>query len=81
MSIHLGVFYYMLGNIRPVFRSSLQAVQLLAVARAEDIHLYGCTALLRPFVDAMKLLSRVCVTIIKLQLHETILIHHLGGGI
>ena len=55
-----GVFYYLLANIRPVFRSSLQSMQLLlAVAKAEDIHFYGCDTLLAPFVEKMKLLARV----------------------
>ena len=33
----VGVFYYTLGNIRPIFRSSLQAIQLASIARSVDI--------------------------------------------
>lgn len=54
-----GVFYYLLGNIRPIFRSTLQSVQLVAVAKAADIHSYGFEALLQPFVEQLKLLSEV----------------------
>ena len=32
-------------------------MQLLAIGKAEDIHTFGCEALLQPFVDQMKLLS------------------------
>ena len=54
-----GVFYYLLGNIRPAFRSSLQAMQLVAIAKASDIHTYGCDSLLQPFVESTNLLARV----------------------
>ena len=56
--IHAGCFYYTLGNIRPIFRSNLRAIQLLAVAKTSDIRTYGCEALLQPFVQQMNLLSR-----------------------
>lgn len=49
----------MLGNIRPVFRSTLKAMQIIAVARADDVHTYGCNELLKPFVEQMKLLAQV----------------------
>ena len=55
----IGVFYYLLGNIRPAFRSSLQAMQLVTIARASDIHNYGCDSLLQPFVEKTNLLARV----------------------
>ena len=60
MYSHIGVFYYVLGNIRPAFRSSLQAVQLVAIAKASDIHTYGCDSLLQPFVEKTNVLARVC---------------------
>ena len=58
-TIGIGIFYYTLGNIRPVFRSMLPSMQLLALATAKDIHTFGCEALLQPFVDQMKLLAEV----------------------
>lgn len=57
--ICIGVFYYILTNIRPVFRSTLPCVQLLAIAKADDIHAYGVKELLEPFVRSMKLLAQV----------------------
>ena len=53
------MFYYLLANIRPVFRSTLPSIELLAIARAEDIHSYGCKELLEPFVTVMKELGQV----------------------
>ena len=49
--IHAGCFYYTLGNICPIFRSNLRAIQLLAVAKTSDIHTYGCEALLQPLCN------------------------------
>ena len=40
--MNAGVFYYLLENIHAMFRSSLQAIQLVAIAKASDIHTYGC---------------------------------------
>jgi hypothetical protein len=54
----LGAFYYSLYNISPAFRSVLQSIQLLAVAKANDIHDYGCETLLRPFIEDMKRLGQ-----------------------
>ena len=56
----LGVFYYLLANIRPEFRSTLSAMQLLAVVKADDLRTHGCHTLLTPFVQQMNLLARVC---------------------
>ena len=39
-----GVFYYTLGNIRPMFHSRLQAIQLISVAKYLDIRQYGFDA-------------------------------------
>ena len=58
------MFYYniyTLGNIRPVFRSSLQAIQLLGVAKSSDMNQSARDILLRNFVQCMKLLSTVSV--------------------
>ena len=49
----------MLGNIHPVFRSRLQAMQLLAVAKSDDVRSYGCEVLLKIFIDQMKLLESI----------------------
>lgn len=57
-----GAFYFTLGNIRPAYRSTLQAIQLVAVAHAKDVHHKdgsGAELLLSNFVDALNKLSSV----------------------
>ena len=65
------MFYYILGNFKPELRSSLQAVQILAIAKANDFHSLGWETLIRPFVEKMKLLSRVRVMIVPVVVHNT----------
>ena len=65
-----GVFYYLLGNIRSHFRSTLSAMQLLAVVKSEDLRTHGCQALLTPFVQQVNLLARVC-THMYIHVHRT----------
>ena len=52
----LGCLSFSLGNIRPLYRSSLKAHYLIAIARHEDITRYGIDKILRPFVEELKLL-------------------------
>jgi len=61
ISLSTGMFYYVLGNIHPVFQSSLQCIQLIAVAKSVDIKTpkYGCDALLQPFIDQINMLEKV----------------------
>ena len=58
---YVGVFYYILGNIRPMFRSTLQAVQLLAVAKSSDIDSSSRELLLNQFMECMKVLAKVSI--------------------
>lgn len=47
VNIHkLGCLFFTLGNIRPMYRSSLKAIFLLAVARSQDIDRYGILLLM-----------------------------------
>ena len=55
----VDVFYYTLGNICPVFRSGLQAIQLIAVAKTSDIRLCGFDALIQPFINQVNILGKV----------------------
>ena len=55
----IGMFYYTLGNIHPMFRSSLKAIQLVCVAKSFDIKEYGCDSLLKPFFEQIKQLGQV----------------------
>lgn len=54
-----GAFYYTLGNLHPSHRSSLRAVQLLAVAYADDLSSHGTEALLANWIECMNTLSSV----------------------
>lgn len=57
--LSLGMFYYNLGNIRPIFRSSLRAIQLACLAKSSDIKEYGCDSLLKPFLEQIEQLGKV----------------------
>jgi hypothetical protein len=53
------LFYYTLGNLSPKYRSSLKAIQLLAVLKTTDLMNYGVDAVLDPIMDDIKTLERV----------------------
>ena len=52
----LGCLFFTLGNIRPMYRSTLKAIWLLAVAKLQNINKYGIDSFLEPFVDDLKTL-------------------------
>lgn len=56
---HVGLFYYMLGNIDPKFRSRTENIQLLTVVRTTLISKYGINKILEPFITEINLLERV----------------------
>lgn len=49
----LSMFYYTLGNIPPEHRSSLHAIQLLAVAKTKDLRKVGPELLLSDFITSV----------------------------
>ena len=53
------VFYYILGIVRPQFRSSLKSIQLVSISKASYIQKYGINSVLKPFMDDVKLLEKV----------------------
>lgn len=60
ISTHIsGVFYYVLGNIRPELRSTQRAIQLIACVRSELIVKYGFQPVLAPFIEDVKTLAEV----------------------
>ena len=61
----LGCLFFILGNIRPRYRSCLKCIFLVGVAKCIDIEQYGIDAFLAPFVDDLKelYLDGVCVQI------------------
>lgn len=52
----LGCLFFILGNIRPRYRSTLKAINLVAVGKHEDICKYGMDTFMSPFVDDLKAL-------------------------
>ena len=57
------MFYFVLGNLSPKYRSKLSAIQLVAIAKQKDLSLYGMDAVLQPFVEHIKRLVRNCMYI------------------
>jgi hypothetical protein len=55
----LGVIYLTLGNIPPLFRSTLNAIQLLAVATYPVIKEYGIDTLMEPIMNDLALIEQV----------------------
>ncbi|XP_028417339.1 uncharacterized protein LOC114541732 isoform X2 [Dendronephthya gigantea] len=55
----IGVFYFVLGNIRPMFRSSIRSIQLIAIAKTKDIKSFGIDNLLMPFIEDVNCLAKV----------------------
>ena len=54
-----GLFYYTLGNIRPLYRSTLKAIQLISIFKVRDLQEVGINAILIPFMNDLKLLEQV----------------------
>ena len=50
----LGCLFFFLANVRPQYRSTFKAIHLLAVARSQDINVYGIDKFLTPFVEDLK---------------------------
>ena len=46
----IGVFYYSLGNLRPLYRSRINQTQLLALVKWSYITKYSMNKILEPFV-------------------------------
>ena len=55
----LVFFYYVLGNLSPRLRSSLKAIQLLAVTKCSVVNKYGSNVILYPFMEDIKVLEEV----------------------
>ena len=53
------MFYYQLLNIPPQYRSTLQSIHLVAIAKHTVIQKYGSDEILKPFMDDLKTLEQV----------------------
>ena len=54
-----AMFYYLLGNINPKYRSRLKLIQLVCVANAEVIKCHGIDAVLKPLISDIQKLEKV----------------------
>lgn len=59
----LGLFYYVLGNIQPKYRSTLKTIQLIAAVTCPLLKEYGYKRVLQPFIQDMKKLRQVFIVI------------------
>ncbi len=66
----IGVFYYILGNVRPMFRSRMQAIHLFALAKASDIRCFGYDSLIKPFIQQVNELGKVRVSCACVRLYN-----------
>lgn len=58
----IGVFYYVLGNLSPKYRSQSHNIQLALIVKCRFIKKYGMDAILKPVVDdILQLVGCVCV--------------------
>ena len=48
------MFYFVLGNVSPLFRSKIRHIQLVALAKSERLKKYGVNAILEPIVNDIK---------------------------
>ena len=59
MCSFVGILYYTLGNLHPKYRSSLVAIQLVAVVNHSLMQKYDYKDILGPFIDDIKALESV----------------------
>ena len=55
----IGMFYYMLGNLRPELRSTHRSIQLIACVTSPNLVKYGFDAVLDPFIQDVNKLANV----------------------
>ena len=54
-----AMFYYVLGNIHPKYRSTLAAIQLVTAVKHIHLNQYGIDKILEPFIEEIKELEKV----------------------
>ena len=52
--VYPAVFYFVLGNVSPLFRSKTRHIQLVALAKSQHLKKYGVNAILEPIVNDIK---------------------------
>lgn len=64
---YVGMFYYILGNIRPELRSTHKVIQLIACVENPVLSEYGFHKILQPFIEEVNLLCSVSTCILKVK--------------
>ena len=59
MIVHAALFYYTLGNLSPIHRSSLRSIQLLIAVKSSFLVKYGADKILTPVIEEIKQLESV----------------------
>lgn len=62
-----GMFYFLLGNLHPMYWSKLKSIQLVALCKHRYIKKYSIHSVLAPFVEDMKKL--VSDTLMYMYVH------------
>ena len=57
--MHIGLFYYALGNMEPRLRSPLNSIQLVSVVKTCYMDKYGINEILQPFIADVARLESV----------------------
>lgn len=66
----IGLFYYMLGNLRPELRSTQRSIQLLACVASKYIEAYGFAVVLEPFIRDVSILENVSICMCALLIYK-----------
>ena len=51
---NIAVFYFVLGNLPPLFRSKVSRIQLAAIVKSELLKKYGANKILKPIIEDIK---------------------------
>lgn len=54
----IGVFYYLLGNMHPMYRSTIRNIQLIGIAKTQDLKRHGIDRMLLPFTKELNELAK-----------------------
>lgn len=63
-----GIFYYMMGNISPKYRSKVNSIQLLAIVKTKNIKKYSMNAILAPIITDIALLVSDILLVVYIPL-------------
>ena len=71
----LGMFYYMIANLRPELRSTHRSIQLVACVTCPNLQKYGFEPVLEPFLKDVKKLAEVSLILYSIYLHVHTFLH------